>query len=84
MYMNLETAILKSKSKSDLRLLLDLARKIGIDARLLTPSEAEETGADFSIGRKYTTTFRDSDTLTISHTPRDRHPFGYLRIQPAP
>ncbi len=42
--MNLETAILKSKSKSDLRLLLDLARKIGIDARLLTPSEAEETG----------------------------------------
>lgn len=40
----METAILKSRSKNDLKLLLDLARKIGIDVRLLTNEEAEETG----------------------------------------
>lgn len=38
------TAILKSKSKNDLKLLLDLAKKIGIDARQLTAEEAEEIG----------------------------------------
>lgn len=40
----METAVLKSRSKNDLKLLLDLARKIGIDVRLLTNEEAEETG----------------------------------------
>jgi hypothetical protein len=40
----METAVLKSRSKNDLKLLLDLAKKIGIDVRLLTNEEAEETG----------------------------------------
>ena len=40
----METAVLKSRSKNDLKLLVDLARKIGIDVRLLTDEEAEKTG----------------------------------------
>lgn len=40
----MQTALLKSKSKNDLKLLLDLARKIGIDVRQLTEEEAEDFG----------------------------------------
>lgn len=38
------TAILKTKSKNDLKLLLDLARKIGISVRKLSDEEAEDLG----------------------------------------
>ncbi len=47
----METAILKSRSKNDLKLLLDLAKKIGIDVRQLTDEEAEETGLFNAIKR---------------------------------
>lgn len=40
----MKTVVLKSRSKNDLKLLLDFARKIGIDVRLLTNDEVEETG----------------------------------------
>lgn len=38
------TAILKTKSKNDLKLLLDLARKIGISVHKLSDEEAEDLG----------------------------------------
>lgn len=40
----MQTAIVKSKSKGDLKLLLELARKIGIDVRPLTKEETEDIG----------------------------------------
>jgi hypothetical protein len=40
----MQTALLKSKSKNDLKLLLDLARKMGIAVRQLTEVEAEDIG----------------------------------------
>lgn len=40
----METALIRTKSKKDLQLLLNLAKKIGIDTRRLTPTETEELG----------------------------------------
>ena len=40
----MQTAILKSDSKTDLKLLLELAKKIGIKARVLSDSEIEDMG----------------------------------------
>lgn len=47
----MQTALLKSKSKNDLKLLLDLARKIGIDVRQLTDEETEDLGLVNAIKR---------------------------------
>lgn len=41
----METALLKTKSKKDLAMVLTIAKKIGIDVRQLSASEAE----DFSL-----------------------------------
>ena len=43
----MESAILSTESKKDLQLLIELAEKIGIKARILNKEEAE----DFSIGK---------------------------------
>jgi hypothetical protein len=40
----MQTAILNSDSKSNLKLVLDLAKKIGIKTRLLSDSELEDIG----------------------------------------
>ncbi len=40
----MQTAILNSNSKTDLKLLLDLAKKMGIKAKVLTNSEIEDIG----------------------------------------
>lgn len=50
----METAILKSKSKSDLKLLLELAKKIGINVRQLTEEEAEDIGLVNAIKKGHT------------------------------
>ena len=50
----MQTALLKSKSKNDLKLLLDLARKIGIDVRQLTDEETEDLGLVNAIKRART------------------------------
>ena len=39
----METGVLRSRSKNDLKLLMEPARKIVIDVRVLTDEEAEET-----------------------------------------
>ena len=40
----MKTVILNSDSKSDLKLLMDLAKKIGIKSRVLSETEMEEIG----------------------------------------
>ena len=40
----MQTAILKSESVSDLKLLLDLAKKLGIKSKILSLNEIEEIG----------------------------------------
>jgi hypothetical protein len=45
----MQTVILNSESKEDIKLLLDLARKIGINSRILTETEIEEIGLVNSI-----------------------------------
>ncbi len=45
----MQTVILNSDSKTDLKLLLDLAKKIGIKSRILSESEIEEIGLANSI-----------------------------------
>jgi hypothetical protein len=42
--MIMQTVILNSDSKTDIKLLLDLAKKIGIKSRVLSESEIEEFG----------------------------------------
>lgn len=45
----MQTVILNSESKTDLKLLIDLAKKIGVHSRVLSESEIEEIGLVNSI-----------------------------------
>lgn len=45
----MQTVILNSESKTDLKLLVDLAKKIGVQSRVLSESEIEEIGLANSI-----------------------------------
>ncbi len=45
----MQTAILRSQSKSDLKLLLELARKIGIKTKIFSDEEIEEIGLALAI-----------------------------------
>ena len=40
----METVLLKSQSKKDMKLLIELATKIGMFTKVLTPSEIEDWG----------------------------------------
>ena len=45
----MQTAILRSQSKSDLKLLLELAQKIGIKTKIFSDEEIEEIGLALAI-----------------------------------
>lgn len=45
----MQTVILKSNSESDLKLLTDLAKKIGVNTKVLSESDVEEIGLSFAI-----------------------------------
>ena len=45
----MQTVILNSKSKSDIKLLTDIAKKIGVDIKILTESDKEEIGLSYAI-----------------------------------
>lgn len=45
----MQTAILTNRSKSDLKLLFELAQKIGIKTKILTDEEIEEIGLALAI-----------------------------------
>jgi hypothetical protein len=58
---NMKTAILSSEKEADLRLLLELASKIGINARLLDDEEAEDLGLVRAIEQGRTGKYVDPD-----------------------
>jgi hypothetical protein len=57
------TAILKGNSKADIQLLIDIARKIGIDAKILTQEEIEDVGLAFAIKEGETGQYVDPDSF---------------------
>ena len=59
----MEAVILYSDSKSDVKLLLDLAKKIGIKARIITESEIEQIGLANAIKQGVTNEYVDNEAL---------------------
>ena len=57
----MQTVIFKSKSKSDLKLLTDLAKKIGVNTKVLSESEIEEIGLAFAIKKGRTKEYIDTE-----------------------
>jgi hypothetical protein len=59
----MEAVILNSDSKSDMKLLLDLAKKIGIKARVITESEIEDIGLANAIKQGRTKEYIDNEAF---------------------
>jgi hypothetical protein len=59
----METAVLQSKSKSDLKLLAENARKFGIAIKILTDEEKEEMGLLHAMKQGRTGKYTDTDTF---------------------
>jgi len=62
----METVVLKSESKENLKLLTDLARKIGIKVKFLTKEEAEDMGLSSAILTGRTGEYVDTDVFIES------------------
>ncbi|HAQ38466.1 MAG TPA: hypothetical protein DCX89_04220 [Saprospirales bacterium] len=62
----METVVLKSDSKENLKLLTDLARKIGIKVKFLTKEEAEDIGLLTAILTGRTGEYVDTDVFIES------------------
>jgi hypothetical protein len=59
----MQTVILNSDSKTDIKLLLDLAKKIGIRSRILSDTEIEEIGLVNSMRLGRTNKYVDTATF---------------------
>jgi hypothetical protein len=59
----MQTLLLKTDSKTDLKLLLDLAKKIGIESKVLSETEMEEIGLVNSIRLGRTEEYVDKKTF---------------------
>ncbi len=57
------TILLTSDSKKDLDLILQLAKKIGIDAKKLSPDETEEIALSIAIKKGRTGEYTDTDSF---------------------
>ena len=57
----MNTVILHSKSRNDLNLLLEIAKKFGIKAKILTESEVEDLGLGNAIKEGKTGEFIDTE-----------------------
>lgn len=57
----MQTVVLKSNSKSELKLLTDLAKKIGIQVKYLSEAELEDLGMINAIKKGRTKEFVDTD-----------------------
>ena len=57
----MQTAILRSQSKSDLKLLLELAQKIGIKTKIFSDEEIEEMGLALAIKDGITGKYVDTE-----------------------
>ncbi len=58
----MQTAIINSNSKSDLKLLLELAKKIGVQTKILTQTEIEEMGLANAIKQGRTGEYVDTSS----------------------
>ena len=58
----MQTAIINSNSKSDLKLLLELAKKIGVQTKVLTQTEIEEMGLAKAIKQGRTGEYIDTSS----------------------
>ena len=45
----MQTVIINSESKSDIKLLTDLAKKIGVNTKVLSATDIEEIGLSYAI-----------------------------------
>lgn len=61
LFKNMQKAILESESLSDLKLLLDLAKKIGIKSKILSVQEIEEIGMANAIKNGRTDEYIDTN-----------------------
>jgi hypothetical protein len=59
----MNTVILHSKSRNDLNLLLEIAKKFGIKAKILTESEVEDFGLGNAIKEGKTGEFIDTESF---------------------
>lgn len=59
----MQTVVLNSNSKSNLKLLTDLAKKIGVSVKYLTDEEKEEIGMLNAITKGRTKTYIDTSTF---------------------
>jgi len=59
----MEAVLLNSDSRSDMKLLLDLAKKIGIRARVITESEIEDIGLANAIKQGRTNEYIDNEAF---------------------
>ncbi|MEI8137349.1 MAG: hypothetical protein WCH21_08505 [Bacteroidota bacterium] len=57
----METAIINSNNKADIKLLLDLAKKIGVHTKVLSRKEIEEMGLSNAIKKGRTGEYIDTD-----------------------
>ena len=57
----MQTVILNSNSKSDLKLIIDLAKKIGVDTKVLSESEIEDIGLAYAIKEGRTKEYIDPE-----------------------
>jgi transcriptional regulator with XRE-family HTH domain len=57
----MQTIVLEGKSKTDLKLLADLARKLGIKVKYLSKEEKEEIGLISAIEQGSTGEYVDTD-----------------------
>ncbi len=59
----MQTAILNSNSKADLTLLLEIAKKLNIKAKLFTETDIEEVGLANAIKQGRTGEFSDTENF---------------------
>jgi hypothetical protein len=59
----MNTVILHSKSKNDLDLLLEIAKKFGIKAKVLTETEMEDIGLGNAVKTGQTGKFIDTESF---------------------
>ncbi len=57
------TVLLSSESDSDLSLLIELAKKLGISIKKLSKEEVEDIGLSFAIKKGRTGEFIDTDSF---------------------
>ena len=59
----METVVLHSNSKANLKLITDMARKIGVTVKYLTDNEKEDIGLVNAIKKGRTGKFVDTDSF---------------------